>query len=196
MNKGMKIFLGILVVGGLIIGLVVGYYNGLISGQELTKKTWADVQTQYQRRFDLIDNLVKTVTGAAQFEQGTLENITRARSAWQQAANAPSIQAQVKAAQQADALLTPALGRLIAVAESYPQLQAVQAYRDLMVQLEGTENRVATARRDFNEAARMYNLKVRSVPSNIIALLFGFDLLESFAAQEGSEAAPKVEFGQ
>ncbi len=188
---------GLLVVGGLaliVIGLVVSSYNGLVSMQELTKNKWADVQTQYQRRVDLVDNLVQTTLGATQFEKETLQQIVDARTAWSKVSAEPNINAQVKAAKTADALLTPALGRLIAVAENYPQLQAVQAYRDLMVQLEGTENRVATARRDFNEAVRLYNLKVRSVPSNIIAGMFRFELLESFAAEVGADKAPKVDF--
>ncbi len=196
MNKGLQILIGVLAVIGLIIGFIVSAYNGLVSMQELTKNKWADVGTQYQRRLDLIDNLVETTKGAAQYEQSTLQQVIDARTAWAKVSAAPTLNAQVKAAQAADPLVSSVFSRLIAIAESYPQLQAVQAYRDLMIQLEGTENRVATARRDFNESVRLYNLKVRTVPSNIIAKLFGFELLESFAAQEGAEQAPKVDFTQ
>lgn len=183
---------GLVVVGGLILLVVLflwSGYNGLVSSQEFVKNKWADVQTQYQRRVDLVPNLVNTVKGAADFEQSTITAVVEARSAWAKAQSG-TINDQVKAATGFDS----ALSRLLVTVEAYPQLKATEAYRDLMTQLEGTENRVAVARRDYNEAVRLYNLKVRTVPSNIVAGLFGFGLTETFAADEGAEKAPQVDF--
>ncbi len=183
---------GLLVVGGAVLFIVLllwSGYNGLVSSQEFVKNKWADVQTQYQRRVDLVPNLVNTVKGAADFEQSTITQVVEARSAWAKAQSG-SINDQVKAAAGFDS----ALSRLLVTVEAYPQLKATEAYRDLMTQLEGTENRVAVARRDYNEAVRQYNLKVRTVPSNITASIFGFGLTETFVADEGAEKAPKVDF--
>lgn len=189
MNKKQGIFA---VIGAVVLLLVLWLwsgFNGLVSGQEFMKNKWADVQTQYQRRVDLVPNLVSTVKGAADFEQSTITAVVEARSAWAKAQSG-SVNDQVKAAGNFDS----ALSRLLVTVEAYPQLKATEAYRDLMTQLEGTENRVSVARRDFNDAVRAYNLAVRSFPSNIIASLFKFELAESFKAAEGAENAPKVDF--
>lgn len=172
-----------------ILLIVWGGYNGLVGGQENVKNKWADVQTQYQRRVDLIPNLVETVKGSAEFEQQTLQNVVEARSAWAKSQTG-GINDQLKAASQFDS----ALSRLLVTVESYPQLKSTEGFRDFMTQLEGTENRVAVARRDFNLSVKEFNVIVRRFPSNIVASLFGFSIYDSFKADEGAEKAPKVEF--
>lgn len=180
-----------------LIGIVVLFllwlwsgYNGLITSREAVDTSWAQVETQYQRRFDLVPNLVGTVKGAARFEQETFTAVTAARSQWQSADSAGDRAGQIAAAQSFDS----ALSRLLVTVEAYPQLQATQAFRDLMTQLEGTENRIATARRDFNEEVRGYNLRVKRFPGSMLARIFGFGEEKFFEATEGSENAPKVEF--
>jgi LemA protein len=163
-------------------------YSGLVSGSERVDAAWAQVETQYQRRFDLIPNLVSTVKGAAQFEQETFIAVTEARTQWM---GAGSRGERIAAAEGLDS----ALARLLVTFENYPQLQATQAYRDLMVQLEGTENRVAVARRDYNEEVRSFNVRVKRFPGNLLARFFGFQPQAFFEAAEGSEAAPTVDFG-
>lgn len=174
-----------------------GTYNSLVSQEEQVEQAWADVETTYQRRADLIPNLVNTVRGAADFEQETLESVTEAR------ARATSINltaddlndpAQVRAFQEAQTELSGALGRLLAVAENYPQLRATEAFRDLQAQLEGTENRINVARTRYNEAVRGYNTSVRRFPANIFAGLFGFERRTPFEADPGAEDAPTVDF--
>ncbi len=189
----------------LIVLLLVGFagcagcstYNSLVDAEERVEQAWANVETQYQRRADLIPNLVNTVKGAADFERGTLEAVTNAR------ARATSINltaddltdpAKVQAFMEAQNQLGSALGRLLVVAENYPQLRATEAFRDLQAQLEGTENRINIARRDYNEAVRAYNTKVRRFPASIIAGLFGFERRTPFEAAPGSEKAPTVDF--
>ena len=163
-------------------------YNALVTSRENVDTSWRQVETQYQRRFDLIPSLVNTVRGAANFEQSTLTQVTEARTKWLGAGGDRA--QQVEAAQEADS----ALARLLVSVESYPQLQATQAFRDLMVQLEGTENRITVARLDYNNEVRDYNLMVRRVPSNILAGIFGFDAEPGFEAAEGAEIAPEVQF--
>ncbi|MEK7563861.1 MAG: LemA family protein, partial [Patescibacteria group bacterium] len=174
------------------IGAVFGLwrwsgYNGLVTAQESVVSSWAQVETQYQRRVDLVPNLVNTVKGAADFEQETFTAITEARSRWQ---TAPTRNDQIAAAGQMES----ALSRLLVSVENYPQLQATQAFRDLMTQLEGTENRIGTARRDYNESVRAYNVRVKRFPGNLLASAFGFDAEEFFEAVEGAENAPTVDF--
>lgn len=174
-----------------------GTYNGLVSQEEGVEQAWGNVETTYQRRADLIPNLVRTVQGAADFERETLESVTNAR------ARATSINLSVDdlsdpAAMQeymaAQSALGGALGRLIAVAENYPQLQATAGFRDLQAQLEGTENRINVARRDYNEAVRGYNTKVRQFPGSIVASVMGFERRTPFEADAGAETAPTVDF--
>lgn len=189
----------------LFIVLVVGFagcagcssYNGMVSQEEGVEQAWANVETSYQRRADLIPNLVRTVQGAADFERETLESVTNAR------ARATSINLSVddlsnpeamQAYMAAQSALGSSLGRLIAVAESYPQLTATTAFRDLQTQLEGTENRINVARRDYNAAVRSYNTKIRQFPGSIIANILGFDRRTPFEAEAGAETAPTVEF--
>ena len=171
-------------------------YNGFVNKEEGVNAAWSNVETQYQRRSDLIPNLVNTVKGYAAHESQTLGEVTEAR------AKAMSINLsageltpeRLAQFQQAQADVRSALGRLIAVAESYPDLKANQNFIELQSQLEGTENRIAVARKDFNDAARKYNVAVRRFPSNLVAALFGFDQKPYFEAAEGTEPAPQVEF--
>lgn len=171
-------------------------YNGFVNKEEGVNAAWSNVETQYQRRSDLIPNLVNTVKGYAAHESQTLASVTEAR------AKATSINLsageltpeRLAQFQQAQADVRSALGRLIAVAESYPDLKANQNFIELQSQLEGTENRIAVARKDFNDAARKYNVAVRRFPSNLVAALFGFDQKPYFEAAEGAETAPQVEF--
>ena len=175
----------------------VGTYNRMVSLDENVERSWGDVQTQYQRRADLIGNLVNTVKGAANFERETLEAVTNAR------ARATSINvsaedlddpARLQQFQEAQGELGRSLGRLLVVAENYPQLQATQSFRDLQAQLEGTENRIAVARRDFNQSVQSYNTSIRRFPTNMMAGMFGFDRRAVFESDPGAERAPVVEF--
>ncbi len=171
-------------------------YNGLVKKDEAVKTAWANVETQYQRRSDLIPNLVNTVKGYAAHETQTFTDVTAAR------ANATSIKLsaddltpeKLAEYQQAQTQVGSALGRLIAVAEAYPDLKANQNFLELQAQLEGTENRISVARQNFNTAAQTYNVGVRRFPANLIAGLFGFDQKPYFEAAEGTETAPTVQF--
>lgn len=172
-------------------------YNSLVASEERVEQSWADVETQYQRRADLIPNLVSTVRGAADFERETLESVTQARAratSINLTADDLSDPAKVRAFQEAQSQLSGALSRLLAVSENYPQLRATESFRDLQAQLEGTENRINVARRDYNESVRQYNTQVRRFPANIFAGIFGFDRRTPFEADEGAERAPTVDF--
>ncbi len=182
-------FYGAIAVVVLLALWVFSGYNTLVTERQNVDTAWSNVETVYQRRFDLIPNLVSTVRGAADFEQETFTAVTEARTQWQ---NAGSRGEQVAAAGEFDS----ALSRLLVTVEAYPQLQATQAFRDLMTQLEGTENRISTERRDYNEAVRGYNLTVKRFPSNILAGMFGYDAEPGFEATEGSEVAPSVNFDE
>ncbi len=174
----------------------VSAYNGLISMEENVNGQWANVETQYQRRADLIPNLVNTVKGYATHEKETLEGVVAARSKATQITINPNDLTPEKLAeyQKAQGAVTSALGRLLAVSERYPDLKANQNFLELQAQLEGTENRINVARKNFNDAAQAYNTAIRRFPKNIFAGLFGFDKKAYFEAEEGSQKAPKVEF--
>jgi LemA protein len=171
-------------------------YNSIISNDEAVKKAWADVEASYQRRSDLIGNLVETVKGEAKFEKETLVAVIDARS------KATSIQLtadqitpeNMAKFQEAQAQLSGALSRLLVVSEQYPALKATQAFSDLMNELERTENRINIARRDYNGAVQAYNTQIRSFPANITAGIFKFKQHEPFKADPGTEKAPKVQF--
>lgn len=171
-------------------------YNSMVSLDENVKNKWANVQSDYQRRADLIPNLVNTVKGAANFEQETLTRVIEARSKATSVQIDPSNITPEKLAeyQQAQAGVSSALGRLLAVVENYPDLKANQNFRDLQAQLEGTENRIKVSRNDFNAAVQEYNSSVRRFPNNIFANMFGFSVKQGFQAEAGAETAPKVEF--
>lgn len=171
-------------------------YNGFVNKEEGLKSAWSNVETQYQRRADLIPNLVSTVKGYAAHETQTLNEVTEAR------ARATSINLsaddltpeRLQQFQQAQAQVRSALGRLIAVSESYPDLKANRNFLELQAQLEGTENRIAVARKDFNAVAQRYNVSVRRFPANLVARMFGFGPKPYFESAEGTEAAPQVTF--
>lgn len=171
-------------------------YNEMVEKDEAVSTAWSNVETQYQRRADLIPNLVNTVKGYAAHESSTLEAVVQARSAATQVRIDPTNLTPDKLAeyQQAQGQVSAALGKLLAITENYPQLQANENFSELQAQLEGTENRITEARRRYNEAVQEYNVLVRSFPSNLIAGMFGFSKKEKFEAETGSSAAPKVEF--
>ncbi|HEY9195308.1 MAG TPA: LemA family protein [Mucilaginibacter sp.] len=191
----MKKLLSILLIACAAMGLSSCSYNSMVKLDENVKAKWGAVQSDYQRRSDLIPNLVNTVKGAANFEKGTLTAVVEAR------AKATSVQVDpakltpesIKAFQASQGELTQALGKLISITENYPDLKSNQNFRDLQVQLEGTENRINVSRKDFNDAVQEYNGKIRSFPANITAKMFGFSEKGYFTAEPGSEKAPKVQ---
>ncbi len=191
-----KLLVGIGVVA-LLIFYAVSVNNGLVSKEEGVESAWAQVENQYQRRADLVPNLVNTVKGAANFEQETLTAVTNARS------NASSINlsaedlndpAKLAQFQQAQAQLSGALSRLLVTVERYPELKANANFRDLQAQLEGTENRIATERKRFNDVAQSYNTSIRKFPASIFASMGGFERKAYFEADQGAEQAPAVDF--
>lgn len=188
----------IIVVGAILLlgGCGCNGYNSMVKLDENVKNKWANVQSDYQRRSDLIPNLVNTVKGAANFEQKTLTDIVEARAKATSVQVDPSNITPEKLAefQQAQAGVTSSLGRLLAVVENYPDLKANQNFRDLQAQLEGTENRIKVSRNDFNTAVQGYNSTVRSFPNNIFANMFGFKVKEGFQSDPGAEKAPQVQF--
>jgi LemA protein len=197
-----KIGLGcalVLIVVIIIVGLsLAGTYNRLVTlGQEVDKQ-WSQVENQYQRRLDLIPNLVSTVQGAATFEKSTLEAVVQARASVGRAqinpGQAPTDPAQLAQYEQAQQALGSALQRLLVVVENYPELKANANFRDLQAQLEGTENRIAVARMDYNKAAQDYNTARLRFPTNLIAGMFGFKEKAYFKAAAGAERAPAVQF--
>lgn len=192
-NKGLIITI---VVIALVAIWGISSYNGLVSMDENVSNQWANVETQYQRRSDLIPNLVNTVKGYAKHESETLESVMTARSQATQMKIDPSncTPQQLAAYQKAQGDVTTALGKLLAITENYPDLKANQNFLELQSQLEGTENRINVARKDFNDTAKKYNTSLRRFPRNIIASMFGFEKRNYFEAEAGAEKAPKVEF--
>ena len=192
-NKSLWIILGIVAV---VLVWGVSSYNGLVTKEERVAEAWANVETVYQRRADLIPNLVKTVKGYAAHEQETLQAVTEARTKSTSISIDPSTAtpAQMEAWMKAQSEVGTALGRLIAISESYPDLKANQNFMELQKQLEGTENRISTERRKYNEEVRSFNAKIRRFPTNIIAGMFGFEKRVMFEAQEGADVASVVEF--
>lgn len=192
-NKGLIITI---VVIALVAIWGISSYNGLVSMDENVSNQWANVETQYQRRSDLIPNLVNTVKGYAKHESQTLEAVMAARSQATQVKIDPSncTPQQLAAYQKAQGDVTTALGKLLAITENYPDLKANQNFLELQSQLEGTENRINVARKDFNDTAKKYNTSLRRFPRNIIASMFGFEKRNYFEAEAGAEKAPKVGF--
>jgi LemA protein len=185
-----------------VLGFVgVGQYNGLVAAEQGVEESWSQVQNVYQRRADLVPNLVETVKGSASFEQETLTQVVEARSRVGQLSTQASNEIlddpqKFAQFQQAQDGLSSALSRLLVVVERYPELQSTIGFRDLMVQLEGTENRIAVERRRFNEVARDYNTRLSKFPTNLLARLLGwhFQKRPYFEAVAGAEVAPKVDF--
>ena len=174
----------------------MGSYNGFVSLDEDVDGQWANVETQYQRRFDLIPNLVATVKGVAEFEQETLTAVTEARASAFNAMQAVGEgTGSIADFQQSNLVLGRAMNGLLGYSERYPELKANQNFSDLQAQLEGTENRIAVARKDFNASVKAYNGKVRRFPGSLWAGMFGFEQRDYFESVAGSEAAPTVDFG-
>lgn len=171
-------------------------YNEMVEKEEAVATAWSNVEVQYQRRSDLIPNLVSTVKGYAQHEQNTLQAVMEARSkATQITVDAANLTPEkMKEYQQAQGAITSALGKLLSVTENYPELRANENFSELQAQLEGTENRITEARRRYNESVQTYNVLVRKFPNNLFAKMFGFEKKENFAAENGSEKAPEVKF--
>lgn len=192
-NKGLIITIVVIVLVAL---WGISSYNGLVGMDEKVSNQWANVETQYQRRSDLIPNLVNTVKGYAKHESQTLEAVMAARSQATQVKIDPSncTPQQLAAYQKAQGDVTTALGKLLAITENYPDLKATDNFKMLQEQLEGTENRINVARKDFNDSAKKYNTSLRRFPRNIIASMFGFEKRNYFEAEAGAEKAPKVEF--
>lgn len=195
-KKKLSVTAIVLIVLAVIVVWGISAYNGLVKSEEGVKTAWSQVENVYQRRADLIPNLVATVKGYAAHESETLEGVVAARAkATQMTVNADNLtEEQIAEFQKAQGELGSALGRLMAISEAYPDLKANQNFRDLQAQLEGTENRIAVERKAYNQAARDYNTSIRVFPKNIIASVFGFKSKGYFEAQEGAQTAPKVEF--
>lgn len=194
--KKSYIWIGIAI---LVIIVMVGScstYNSMVTMEEGINKSWSNVENQYQRRSDLIPNLVNTVKGYAKHEQGTLQSVIAARAKATQISVDPEnlTPEKLQAYQKAQGDVTTALGKLLAITENYPDLKANQNFLELQAQLEGTENRISVERTRFNEETRTYNSTIRRFPKNIIASLFGFEKKGYFEAQEGTEKAPTIEF--
>lgn len=179
----------------LILGNAAGAYNKFVDGDVLVDQEWSQVETQYQRRFDLIPNLVQTVKGVADFEQGTLVAVTEARAAALGAMKQVSQTGDVESFERSNMVFGSALRGLMGYAENYPELKANKSFQDLQVQLEGTENRITTARTRYNEAVASYNRSIRRFPGRLWAAAFGFESRDAFEAASGAESAPKVDFG-
>ena len=193
MKKSIIIIIAVVAV---IVIWAVSMYNGLVTMDESVNSQWANVETQYQRRADLIPNLVNTVKGYASHEKETLEGVVEARSkATQMQVNANDLTPEKLAEyQKAQGAVTSALGKLLAITENYPDLKANQNFLELQAQLEGTENRINVARTNFNNAAQAYNTAIRRFPKSLFASMFGFDKHAYFEAAEATETAPTVSF--
>ena len=196
MKKGL---IAILVIAAVVLGVFFwfqGTYNGMVKMDEGVQAAWSQVENVYQRRADLIPNLVATVKGYAAHEQETLEGVISARSkATQLTVDADNLTPdKLEQYNKAQGELGAALGKLLAITENYPDLKANQNFLQLQSQLEGTENRIAVERQKFNETARKYNTTIRQFPKNIVAGMFGFEKKPYFEVQEGAQQAPKVEF--
>ncbi|MCI7050718.1 MAG: LemA family protein [Bacteroidales bacterium] len=196
MSKGTISLIVVGVVVVLLIGGSLTTYNGLVQKDEAVATAWSNVQSQYQRRADLIPNLVNTVKGYAQHESATLEQVVAARAkATQLTVSADELSPEkMKQLQAAQGELSQALGRLLMITENYPDLKANENFLDLQAQLEGTENRINESRRLYNESVQTYNVGIRRFPANVVAGMFGFDKRTPFEAEAGAEKAPKVEF--
>lgn len=195
-NKKPFILIGIVALLILIVGWFMSGYNDMVKLDENVNREWSQVENQYQRRLDLIPNLVNVVKGYASHEKETLEGVIEARAKATQTTIDPSNMTEEQLAnfQKSQDGLSGALNRLMVVVEKYPDLKAIDNFKQLQDQLEGTENRITVARKDYNKAVTIYNKKVRSFPNNMLAGIFGFSVRPQFKAQEGAESAPTVQF--
>ncbi len=195
-KKKLSVTAIVLIVLAVIVVWGIGAYNSLVKNEEGVKSAWSQVENVYQRRADLIPNLVATVKGYATHESATLEGVVEARAkATQMTVNVDDLsEEKIAEFQKAQGELGSALGRLMAITEAYPDLKANENFRDLQAQLEGTENRIAVERKAYNQVAQEYNTSIRVFPRSIIASVFGFKVKGYFEAEEGAQTAPKVEF--
>jgi lemA protein len=195
-NKKPFVIIGIVALVILIGGWLMKGYNGMVNEDENVNLQWSEVENQYQRRLDLIPNLVNVVKGYASHEKETLEGVIEARAKATQTTIDPSNMTEEQLAnfQKAQDGLSGALNRLMVVVEKYPELKANENFLQLQAQLEGTENRITVARKSYNDAATIYNKLVRRFPNNMLAGIFGFSVRPQFKAQEGAESAPTVQF--
>ncbi len=182
-----------------VIFLLVGFwscngYNGLVSSDQGLQKVWSNVETNYQRRTDLYNSIIKTIEGSAKFEKSTLKEVIEARSKATQLKVDINDPASLEAYQKAQSNLQGSFSRLMAIAESYPELKTTKQFADFQTQIEGTENRINVARQDYNKAIETYNLKVKRFPGNILAGIFGFGAKPYYKADEGTEKAPEIKF--
>ena len=196
LTKTNKVLIAIVVVIVLLVGCGSSQYNGMVKAEEGLTTAWSNVETQYQRRADLIPNLVNTVKGYAAHEEGTFKELVEARAKATQITVDPTqlTPEKMKDFQAAQGQLSAALGKLLAIQENYPELKANENFLELQAQLEGTENRINESRRIYNQTVQEYNLKVRTFPANIFAGIFGFTSKTKFEAEEAAKQAPKVEF--
>ena len=196
MKKNYVVLITVVAVVAVIVFWMIGAYNKLVVAEESVSTAWANVESQYQRRADLIPNLVSTVKGYAAHEQETLDAVVSARAkATQMTVDADNLTAEsIREYQAVQGEVGAALGRLLMVAENYPDLKANTNFLNLQEQLEGTENRIQVSRTNYNESAKAYNMMIRRFPSNIVAGMFGFDKKEYFEAVDGAETAPQVQF--
>ena len=189
--------LTLIIIGSLVLilgGCGCSSYNGLVVGDQDVQKVWSNVETNYQRRTDLYSSVIKTIEGSANFEKSTLKDVIAARASATQIKvdiNDPETLAKYQAAQ---GQLQSSFGRLMAVAEAYPNLQTTKAFQDFQAQIEGTENRINVARQDYNKSVEGYNLKVRTFPNNIFAGMFGFKAKQFYKSDAGAEKVPDVQF--
>lgn len=201
-NKGLMLGCG--VAGGALILVIlifvvwgISVYNNLVNMEEQVNSSWSQVENQYQRRMDLVPNLVNTVKGVAEFEKETYTAVTEARAQAGQVKLGSEILNNPQAFQKfqnAQQNLSGALSRLLVTVENYPKLKANENFQQLQAQLEGTENRIAVERRKFNQAVQQYNSTIRKFPANMVAGIYGFEMKEYFTSDEGADEAPKVEF--
>jgi len=194
MKKNTLIFLFILVFIGLFTVLLINKYNAFVSYDEKVSETWAQVENQYKRRFDLIPNLVSTVEAYAAHEKDTLNSVIEARSEASKTNINIKDTSQLASFQQEQDNISTALGKLMVVVEKYPDLKANENFMNLQVNLEGTENRIATARMDYNISVKDYNVAIRSFPGNLVASVFGFEKAIMFEASDQESETPDVEF--
>lgn len=190
-NLGLFITLGVVLI---LFGYGCNGYNGLVKADQGIKKVWGDVETQYQRRTDLYSAVIKTIEGSANFEKTTLKEVLAARASATQVKVDINDPATLEKYQAAQGQLQSAFGRLMAVAEAYPDLKTTKSFQDFQTQIEGTENRIGVARKDYNKAVEDYNLTVKVFPKNILANIFGYKEKGYYQAAAGSENAPDIKF--
>ena len=197
MKKGLLKWIIIIGLILLLVGKLVGGYNAMVASQQEVEKQWGNVSNVYQRRMDLIPNLVNTVKGSANFEQSTLTGVIEARAKATSVTIDPTNMTpeNMKAFQEAQGQVSSALSRLMVTVERYPELKTTEQFLALQSQLEGTENRISVERRRFNEVAMVYNTMIRKFPNNLVSGMFGFQVKPYFEAEAGAERAPVVDFG-